>query len=73
MLISTDVFLATHVNFNHLNKIEARYKVLSLNEKLSEVQLLRFRATFHALLLFYCERKFTHVCTLKLCDTGNQP
>ena len=51
MLISTDVFLATHVNFNHLNKIEARYKVLSLNEKLSEVQLLRLpiRATF----LFY--------------------
>ena len=24
MLISTDAFLATHVNFNHVNKIEAR-------------------------------------------------
>ena len=25
----------THVNFNHVNKIEARQKVLSLNEKLT--------------------------------------
>ena len=30
--------------------------MLSLNEKLSEVQLLRLRATFHA--YFICERKF---------------
>ena len=56
-LISTDAFLATlvnrHVNFNHVNKIEARYKVLSVNEKLSEVQILRLRVTFHALPLFY--------------------
>ena len=42
----------THGNLNHVNKIEARWKVLSLNEKLSEVQLLRLRATFHALPLF---------------------
>ena len=51
--ISTDAFLATHVNFNHVNKIEARYKVLRLNVKLSEVLLLRLRAIFHTLPLFY--------------------
>ena len=43
----------THVNFKHVNKIEARYKVLRLNVKLSEVLLLRLRATFHTLPLFY--------------------
>ena len=55
-LISTDASLATHVdalNFNHINKIEARYKVLRLNMKLSKVLLLRLRATFHTLPLFY--------------------
>ena len=31
--------------------------MLSLNEKLSEVQLLRLRATFHALPLFYLRTK----------------
>ena len=50
---STDAYLATHVNCNHVNKIEARYKVLRLNAKLSEVILLRLRATFRILLLFY--------------------
>ena len=42
MLISTDAFLATHVNarkFNHINKIEAGYKVLRLKVKLNEVLL----------------------------------
>ena len=42
-LISTEAFLlrtSTHVNFNHVNKIEARYKALRLNVKLSEVLLL---------------------------------
>ena len=43
----------THVNFNDVNKIKARYKVLSLNVKLTEVLLLRLHATFHALPLFY--------------------
>ena len=57
-LISTDVFSVwlhtlTHVNFNHVNKTKVRQKLLSLNEKLSKVQLLRLRATFHALPLFY--------------------
>ena len=46
------------VNFNHVNKIEARYKLLRLNVKLSEILLLRLRATFHTLPLFFCERKF---------------
>ena len=42
-LISTEAFLlrmSTHVNFNHVNKIEARYKALRLNVKLREVLLL---------------------------------
>ena len=43
----------TLVNFHHVNKIKARYKVLRLNVKLSEVQLLRLRATVHALPLPY--------------------
>ena len=48
------------LNFNHVNKIEARYKVLRLNMKLSKVLLLRLRATFHTLPLlnFICEHKF---------------
>ena len=45
----------THVNFNHVNKIEARYKVLRLNVKMSEVLLLRLRATFHILPLLYLQ------------------
>ena len=53
-LISTDAFLATltQIHFNHVNKIEARYKLLRLNLKLSEILLLRLRATFHKLPLF---------------------
>ena len=31
----------THVNFNHVNKTEVRYKVLRLNVKLSDFLLLR--------------------------------
>ena len=51
----TNTYL-THVNFNHVYKVEARYKVskvLRLNVKLSEFLLLRLRATFHTLPLFY--------------------
>ena len=54
----------TNVNLNYVNKREARYKVLSLNVKLSEVEILRLRATFHALPLFcFANVNFTHVCT----------
>ena len=35
--------------------MEAREKVLSLNEKLSKVQLLRLRAAFHAMPLFHLQ------------------
>ena len=42
-----------HVNCNHVNKTEVSYGVLTLNVKLSEVLLLRLRATFHTLPLFY--------------------
>ena len=45
----------THVNFNHANNAEARYKALRLIVKLSEVQLLRLRATVDALPLFYLQ------------------
>ena len=41
------------VKFNHVNKIEARYKVLRLNERLSEVHLLRLFAAFRELPLLY--------------------
>ena len=46
----------THVSFNHVNEIEARFttcKVLRLKVKLSEVLVLRLRATFHTLPIFY--------------------
>ena len=52
-------------NYNHVNKKDARYKVLSLNVKLSEVQLLSLQATFHALPLFYWGRYFLHTCARK--------
>ena len=49
----------TQVNFNHVNKIEARCKLLRLNVKLSEILLLRLRATFFIHCLYFsCERKF---------------
>ena len=58
-LIFTDAFLAMHVNalvnFNHINKIEARYKLFRLIVKLSEILLLRLRATFQTLPLFYLQ------------------
>ena len=41
----------THVNFNQVNKIEARNKVLRLNVRLIEVLLFRLSATFYTLLL----------------------
>ena len=34
-----------HINFNHVNKIKARYKVLRINVKLSEVLLLVYLQT----------------------------
>jgi len=51
-------------NDNHVNKRDARYKVLSLNVKLNKVQLFSLRATFHALPSFYWQSKFyTWPCT----------
>ena len=53
----------THENFNHVNKVEARYKVLRLNVKLSEVLFLCSHATFHTLPLsfLFANGNFTHV------------
>ena len=59
---TTDAFLATLV------KAESRQ---GLNVKLSEVQLLRFRATVYA--LPRANVNFTHVWTQKLRDSSNQP
>ena len=44
-----------HINCNHINKLEARYKVLRINMKLSEVLLLSLRATFHTEPLVYLQ------------------
>ena len=44
--------LHRHVNFTRVNKIEARYKVLCLNVKLTNVQLLCLLGkTFHSFTL----------------------
>ena len=48
----------THVNFNRVNKIEAKYKVLRLNVKLREVLLFAYVRPFIHCLYFICERKF---------------
>ena len=66
-----------HVNFNPVNKIEARYKALRLNVKLSEVLLLCLLTAvwpFIHCLYFICKGKF-HACMhIKiLLDSGNQP
>ena len=47
--------LLMHINFNHVNKTEARYKVLRINMKLCEVLLLSLRATFHTKPLVYLQ------------------
>ena len=53
----------TRVNFNNVNNIEARCNVLTLNVKLSEVQLSRLRATVYALSLLFANVNFTQVRT----------
>ena len=44
----------THVIFNHVNKVEARYEALSLKVKLSEVQLYPYVRPFINCLFFIC-------------------
>ena len=61
----------THVNFNHVNQIEVRHKVLRLNVKLSEFLLLRLHnctcgLSYIASILF-ANANFTNV---KLRDSG---
>jgi len=41
--------------------MEARYKVLRLNEKLSEFLLLRLRATFNIASILFANVNSTHV------------
>ena len=60
----TLVIKESHANFNHVNKIEARQKVLTINQKLTEVHLYAQERPFMHCLYFICERKFyarTHV------------
>lgn len=60
-------FYVPGVNFTRVNKIKARYKLSSLNVKLSEVRTFTFilRSTFYTLPLFhvYAKVNFTHVPT----------
>lgn len=64
--------VCTHEIFTRVNKIEAGYKVLSLYVKLSEVQLLRLRATIqkHSSIVSILFEKvnFTHAR-----DNGDPP
>ena len=60
--------MLTHINFNHVNKIEAGYKVLSLNEK-----FYAYERPFMYCRDFICERKFYARTQEKLRNTGNQP
>ena len=55
------LYMLMLINFNHINKIEARYKVLRINMKLSEVLLLSLRATIASSL--FVNITFTHVPT----------
>ena len=61
------------VNFNHVNKIEARYKLLRLNVKLSDILLLRTCDLSDIASILFANVNFTHVGTEKLRDSGNQP
>ena len=49
------LYMLMLINFNHINKIEARYKVLKISVKLSEVLLLSLFATFHTEPLVYLQ------------------
>ena len=55
------LYMLMLINLNHINKIEARYKVLRINMKLSEVLLLSLRATIASSL--FANITFTHVLT----------
>ena len=57
MLISTDVFLATHVNFNHLNEIEGRYELKREVERGSTFTL----TDTSDLSILFASVNFTHV------------
>jgi len=61
------------VNFNHVNKIEARYKLLRLNVKLSDILLLRTCDLSYIASVLFAKVNFTHVRMEKLHDSGNQP
>ena len=54
----------THVNLNHLNKIEARSKLLSLKRSWARFNFYAYERPFKYCLNFICQRKFyarTHV------------
>ena len=63
--ISTDAL--TQVNFNHVNKLEVRYKVLRLNVKLSEFLLLRLHnckcGLSYIVFILFANANFMHVRT----------
>lgn len=51
--VRVDFHVSTRVKFMCVNKIEAMFERPRVNVKLSDNQLLHFRAIFHTLLLFY--------------------
>ena len=58
----------TYVNFNRVNQIEVRHKVLRLNVKLSEFYFYAYiivRAAFHTLPLFYLRTEILRTCARK--------
>ena len=56
--LSRNSYLSVHARkFTLVNKKEARYEASRLNVKLSDVRLLRFRAPFQTLPLFYLRTK----------------
>ena len=64
----------THVNFNQVNKIEVREKVLRLNEKLSKVQPLGLTSNLSCVVsVLFANVKFYAGKQVKLRNTRNQP
>ena len=52
--------LVPHVNFTRVNKIDAKYKVLSLNVKVSEIQLYAYVRLSLIVSILFANVNFTH-------------
>ena len=64
----------TQVNFNHVNKIKARYKLLRLNVKSERDSTFTLTCDLSDIAsIIFANVNFTHVGMKKLRDSGNQP